>query len=209
MKLRRVCVLLCLAAAASFTGCAKRAPETTYSGPPLEQFYPLAVGNRWTYESNYLGEKSDRTIEIQSVDSEGFFADSAGTHLRFDAFGLRDPKRYLLRLPIETGQSWTNVVSVSSVERYQITQVGLSCTVPAGQFEGCVKVEGRNRVDQKNTVVIEWLFAPKVGLVKLDTTLESDGKRIPQISMALKSYALRNDPPAAASTASQPPSATP
>ncbi len=170
--------------------CTKRV-ESVEEARPLEEYYPLAIGNRWTYEATFLGEKSEQVIEIVKVDEEGFFADSAGNQLRFDAFGLRDPKRYLLRAPLEQGQTWNSVVSVSSMERYQVAAVGAPCPVPAGDFKGCVKVEGRNRVDQKNTMIIEWTFAPKVGLVRIDTTLESEGKRIPQTKLLLKAYSVK------------------
>ncbi len=65
-------------------------------------------------------------------EEDGFFQDSQGGQLMVDSFGIRDQKRYLLRGPVESGRTWTNVVSVSSTEHYQILQAGFPCQAPAG-----------------------------------------------------------------------------
>ena len=65
--------------------------------------------------------------------------------------------------PLEVGKTWTNVVSVSSVEPYNVPDAGTDCESPAGKFKDCVRVEGRNRVDEATTLINEWTFAPKVG----------------------------------------------
>ena len=105
---------------------------------------------------------------------------------------MRDQKRYLLRNPIAAGTKWTNVVSVSSVEAYEITAANQPCDAPAGKWEGCVVVESRNRVEEGTVLVNEMTFAPGVGIVRLSTVLESNGKQIPQSTLALSKF---NTPP--------------
>lgn len=183
-----------VAAALVFSACAKRVEaEGALAAPQsVAEYYPLAVGNRWTYLVNGRAEKP---VDVEILKEEdGYFHDSQGGQLRVDGFGIRDPKRYLLRGPLEVGQSWTNVVSVSSTERYQIIQAGVPCEVPAGSFQNCVRVEARNRVDQGTTLVGSWTYAPGVGLVRLEMTAERNGQRIPQTFLELKSYRVRKLP---------------
>jgi hypothetical protein len=131
-------------------------------------------------------------VEEKIVKEEGgFFLDSQGGQLTADSFGIRDQKRYLLRAPLETGRSWTNVVSVSSTERYQILRADGPCESPAGVFQGCVQVEARNRVDADTTLVNTFTFAPRVGLVRIQVDAERGGRRIPQTWLELTSYQLK------------------
>jgi hypothetical protein len=181
-----------LAAALVITGCAKRVEAEGESAPASDTvgaYYPLAVGNRWTYLVN---GRADKPVDVEILrEADGYFVDSQGGQLRVDSFGVRDPKRYLLRGPIETGRSWTNVVSVSSTERYQIVQSGTPCESPAGTFQNCVRVEARNRVDQGTTIVGAWTYAPGVGMVRMELTAERDGRRVPQTWLELKSYKVQ------------------
>lgn len=179
-------VLLIAAAVA----CAKRV-EVAPSGTSIRaaSYYPLAVGNRWVYESNFLGEKTERTVQILKEEN-GFFIDNQGGELGVDPFGIRDRKRYLLKEPVEPGRGWTNVVSVSSIERYKILELG-PCEVPAGRFENCVGVEGRNRVDDQTTLVNLLTLAKGVGIVRIETTAEVGGQRIPQSQLLLTHFELR------------------
>lgn len=157
---------------------------------PLAAYYPLAVGNRWTYRVN---GRSDKTVNVEILREEGgYFQDNQGGQLAVDDFGVRDRKRYLLRGPLSEGSQWTNVVSVSSTERYRILQAGVPCHSPAGDFERCVRVEARNRVDGDTTLVNALTFAEGVGLVRIDVSAENtSGERVPQTWLELASYKLQ------------------
>lgn len=183
------------------SGCSKRVeaePEKPSVSGAVGDYYPLAVGNRWTYRLNGRDDKVV-TVEITKQE-EGFFHDNQGGQLAVDAYGLRDPKRYLLRGPLETGHAWTNVVSVSSTERYQIIQAGGACDTPAGTFPSCVQVEGRNRVDAQTTLINTFTFAPGVGMVRLETAVETASQRIPQTRLELTAYELSGGRPASQGT---------
>jgi hypothetical protein len=196
MKLSSVVIRLGLGATllAGAGACAGRqqaaGPAPTRS-ESLSAWYPLAVGNRWTYQVN---GRADKRVDVEIVKEEdGFFHDNQGGQIAVDGFGVRDPKRYLLRGPLTEGSGWTNVVSVSSTERYRILQAGVSCTVPAGTFRNCVRVEGRNRVDATTTLVNALTFAEGVGLVRVETMAErSNGERLPQTWLELVSYELKS-----------------
>ncbi|MDY7228069.1 hypothetical protein [Hyalangium rubrum] len=173
------------------TGCAKNVEveEKPRGATQVSEYYPLSVGNTWKYVVN---GRADKMVEVKILKEEGgFFHDTQGGQLMADSFGIRDQKRYLLRGPLETGHSWTNVVSVSSTERYQILRVGAPCEAPAGVFKDCVQVEARNRVDVDTTLVNTFTFAPGVGLVRIQVEAEREGRRIPQTWLELTSFQVK------------------
>ncbi|MCY1077660.1 hypothetical protein [Archangium lansingense] len=166
------------------------AEQETRPSESLAAYYPLAVGNRWTYRVN---GRADRTVDVEVLKEEdGYFHDNQGGQLSVDNFGVRDRKRYLLRGPLAEGNQWTNVVSVSSTERYRILQAGVPCDAPAGSFKHCVRVEARNRVDAQTTLVNALTFAEGVGLVRIEVSAEkSNGERLPQTWLELTSFKLQ------------------
>jgi len=195
MKLSTVVVRVGLGAALCLGvgACASRQqvaePESRPSDS-LADYYPLAVGNRWTYRVN---GRVDKTVDVEILKEEdGYFHDNQGGQLAVDGFGVRDRKRYLLRGPLSDGHSWTNVVSVSSTERYRILQAGVPCEAPAGAFAHCVRVEARNRVDAETTLINALTFAAGVGLVRIEVSAEkANGERLPQTWLELTSFKLQ------------------
>ena len=177
----------CLVVALGASACAKNVEARKAPAFTAAEFYPLAIGNSWTYESNFLGQKKELTVAITGQ-ADGFFIDTAGGKLTADAYGVRDQLRYLLRDPVEANRTWTNVVSVSSIENYEIVAANQACDAPAGKWDNCVVVESRNRVEEGTTLVNEMTFAPGVGIVRLSTVLESNGKHIPQSTLALVKF---------------------
>lgn len=174
--------------------CARNSEIRPTPGPTrASEYYPLAVGNHWTYQANSLGEKGERRVEIVG-EKAGFYLDNQGGELAVDALGVRDRRRYLLQDPIEVGHTWSSVVSVSSIERYEVKGVGTTCQVPAGVFQNCVTVESRSRVDENTTLVNELTFAPTVGIVRVEMAREAGGKRIPQHQLALKEFEVKPPP---------------
>jgi hypothetical protein len=190
-------VVLVTALAAASAGCAMfGGGKPTSNWKPLEPaaYYPLAVGNAWTYSANVLGNHSEETITIVKQDF-GWFVDDHKSRLKVDAYGLRDEKRYLIREPLAAGKSWTSIVSVQSVEHAQIVGVDDSITVLAGVFDHCLTVETTNRQDESHTLVNRTTYAPHVGIVKIQVSLDSEGKLTPQTDVELMSYKVA--PPAA------------
>jgi hypothetical protein len=174
----------------ALAACTTTTKATAPSKPEITaaDFYPLSIGVTWSYEVKLLGET--RMIDVTTLrkNGDGFVEDSTGAQFLIDGFGVRDQKRYLLRNPIAAGTKWTNVVSVSSVEAYEILAANQPCDAPAGKWDGCVVVESRNRVEEGTTLVNEMTFAPGVGIVRLSTVLESNGKQIPQSTLALVKF---------------------
>ena len=176
--------------AVGISACATQARPPLAPVASAQDYYPLAVGNRWTYDINFLGDRREHSVEIIAL-RDGYYIDNEGAQLTVDGLGVRDQKRYLLRDPILLGSAWTNVVSASSIEHYRIADLGAPCRVPAGTFQNCIRVESRNRKDEQRTLVNEMTFAPAVGIVRIELTLESSGKRVPQSLFELKQFTLK------------------
>jgi hypothetical protein len=195
---------LTIALAVALTGC-NRAGDNP-GGPPsvadlggpatgggleIAQYYPLAIGNTWTYSFEFSGWKESKTVRIDAVDN-GTFIDSAGARWLLDEKGLRDQgKRYVLKAPLATGTQWKAVVSAVSVEQYEVTDTRAIVETPAGRFTGCVVVHAKNQL-KPGVVQHMWSsYAPGVGLVEVRVEMQSgDAKPVPQSRIRLTAYSL-------------------
>ena len=186
MTARRAAVLVLVLAGA---GCAGTAPPPATPQVTAGDFFAWAPGTRWTYERQFLGATETMEVKLLRKTPEGFLEDSTGAQLLADGFGVRDQKRYLLRNPVASGTSWTNVVSVSSVESYEILGTGQPCATRAGRWTDCVVVESRNRIEAGKTLVNEYTLAPGVGIVRLATSLDAGKGRLPQARLELVGFA--------------------
>ena len=185
---------------AGLLGCAHPAPtpQETTSAPALAagqlpesaRYFPLAVGNRWTYEATYLGEKSTRPVEIVGF-RDGSYVDKDGRTYRFDREGLRDQVRYMLHEPLNAGATWTSVIAPGSAEHYKILSVHAPCQVPAGRFPDCIEVESRTLADPKTpdrVLVNRVTFASGVGIVQVRTALQEGPRSSPTAELRLTAF---------------------
>lgn len=183
-----------LAVLALTGGCAHAPPKPPPPAPPpgleVRPYFPLAVGNSWTYKGHLLGETVTHTVTIVAH-RDGWFIDSEGQHYRLDGRGLRSRLRYLLQAPLAQGHTWTAVVSISSTEHYEIADTGVPAYVPAGHFTGCLRVLARNRHDARRTLFMESTYCRDVGLVHLRTWMQVAGQgAIPESELMLVRYHL-------------------
>jgi hypothetical protein len=190
--MRRVFARSLLVAVSALAACAgSPAVRKAAATPAPSDYFPLAVGNSWTFldHSPQQAQPSHHTIRIIRRDPDGYFIDDQHGALRADADCLHDRARRLLCRPIEPGASWTSVVSSSVTERYRVAAVGETVTVPAGTFQNCVRVRSQAfaaGVEQ----VAELTYAPGVGLVKLETFAVVKGAAASQVRGELESYRL-------------------
>lgn len=189
--------LLFLAGTLGLCACATTSPADPSSGVEAAakapaprrawraaDFQPLAIGNRWTYRGAMAGQPVERTVTIRGID-RGFFVDDANGRLKIDADGLRDDKRYLIKDPVTRGQKWMAVLSVTSTERYEIVETGLTIDTPRGRFEDCIQVRAQNRIDANRTLESDWFYAPGTGIVRMQTRLKEGDRVIPQAHIEL------------------------
>jgi len=169
--------------------CATTKKEEVGSKLSSTDYAPYALGASWTYAVNYLGQKAEQKITVVK-EEEGYFVDDQQGRFRHTAEGLRDPSRFLIRHPIEEGREWKAILSASSVEHYRIITVGESCESAAGRFQDCLVIESKNRHDEKMTLVARFTWARGIGLVKVETESEIQGKREKQTERSLIHYSL-------------------
>lgn len=144
-------------------------------------YFPLAVGNRWIYESSEGTETAPALESWEVIDQRGHtfairiaqpFVTEEITELFVstpDGVGqvsgesteqepLRPAPQFFLKAPLQVGASWKNRDG-----RYAITMVGESVTVPAGTFPDCLEV---TRWSASGTATVITLYAPGVGMVQ-------------------------------------------
>lgn len=195
MRLQHVVLLATLATGCASAPAARTAPAAAaHPQPEVARYFPLAVGNSWTYQTRFGGKVERNTVRIESK-AGGFFHDNQRGRLAFDGEGLRDERRYLILGPIEPGRSWESRLEDGRTERYEIVQTDASVQVPAGRFGDVLVVRGTTPVDAATTLQIEWSYAPDVGLVRMESTAVVGGQeRIPQAEIDLLSYQLAAPP---------------
>jgi hypothetical protein len=158
-------------------------------GPSPASFFPLAVGNEWTYSVTTGGQTQQETIHIVGRDGPWFLDDQRG-RLRIEADGVRDADRYLLRAPLVAGSTWTAVDNLV-VQQFELSAVDVTLVTPSGRFEHCVVVRNDGPLPNGARFVTEWTYAPGVGLVALRTfRTNAQGKETTQTSLTLVSYRL-------------------
>ena len=169
-------------------------------------YFPLAVGNRWHYESSEGDRFSpvtetwriverrgrDYVLEIRQsllaggLPSEFVSVSPAGVAVRPQTGA---PIEFILKSPVRVGTTWETAAG-----RFEITGLSGSVVVPAGVFDGCLEVRFRAHNGQAATVTS---YAPGVGMVRRDETftifggLGSDGAAasFPNDSAAMDSAA--------------------
>ena len=151
--------------------------EESVRGPLPADYFPLAVGNRWHYESSEGDSFSPVTetwriverrglayvLEIRQsllageLPSELVSVSAAGVAVQPRAGA---PVAFLIKSPVRLGTTWETAAG-----RFEITGLSEPVVVPAGVFENCLKVRFRAHNGQAAAVT---LYAPGVGMVQRD-----------------------------------------
>ena len=154
------------------------------------RYLPLAVGNSWKYKVDYFGQRGIKEIRIVGTDGD-WFVDDSGGKLKADRHGIRDEDRYILKFPLQL-ESWLAITRQKTREIRKTEGVDETVTVPAGTFEGAVKVHTVVELPDKKRLHSYHYFVLKVGIVKIVTVLEDlrENKRSPQTTTELLSYSV-------------------
>jgi hypothetical protein len=154
-------------------------------------YFPLAVGNRWVYESSE-GTEALPALESWEIvrQEEGRFVlrvqqpyattESFEETVTPSADGISSLSRekgkggaqkrapgFFLKAPLKAGSNWKNADG-----RYAITAVDEMVTVPAGTFTNCVEV---TRWSTAGTATVISLYAPGVGMVQREERFQIIG----------------------------------
>ena len=186
--------LLAVSLLGLLVGCAHPPKAAATSGRPAD-YYPLAVGAEWTWEDQSpqlpSGRTALRTVRVLERTPDGYFRDNARGELRVGAC-VEDRSRSLLCGPIAVGTRWSSVLSPSSTERYEIVAVGERVVVPAGAYDGCVRVRAHTRASADTELINEISYAPGVGPVRIEVITVVKGAAVPQLRTVLRAYRPKN-----------------
>ena len=172
--------MLCL-----FFAACKTAPAPKPAPRDARAYYPLAVGNSWTYAVG--GSQEEAKIEIVGRDGDWFLDDHRG-RLRYEDGGVRDADRFLLRPPLVEGTHWTAVENLV-VQHFEIVSADASLVTGAGSFTHCVVVRTSSMVKKDVTFTTEWTFAPEVGIAQIVTAVTDEkGLSTEQTRLSLTAF---------------------
>lgn len=164
--------------------------------PRAKDFVPLAVGNAWTYRvAPSTPDGPPLKVRIVSQDEKGFFHDNQGQKLAPRGDGVFDGTRFLLEEPVEPGNEWMAIPQRGVVERYRILSLGDPCSAPAGEWKGCVVVEGTQEQvgpdGRPVALIATWTYAPHVGMVRFSQVVKQpNGEMAKSAEMVLVDYAV-------------------
>lgn len=187
--MKRLALVLVVAASCKSAPARDAAPAATSAAAvDPSAYYPLAVGNSWTYE--YTPGAARETIQIVGRDGAWFVDDHRG-RLRADADGIRDADRYLLHAPLTPGAQWTAVQNLV-VQHFTVAAVDATVSTRAGEFTRCVVVRNESPLPQgAGKFVTEWTYAPRVGLVQVRTQTVSPRGTQMQSRLDLVAYRVQ------------------
>jgi hypothetical protein len=187
-------LIVLLFAAVAVTGCNNSKKDTPPHASDYKEsalkYFPLALGNKWTYNVNYFG--SAGTIEVVITGTDGdWFLDNRGGRIMADRRGIRDADRYMLMFPLQR-ESWVSIIDTKTRETRKTVGVDETVAVPAGTFEGAIKVHTYVELPEGRLLHSFHYFVADVGIVKIETAIEEpkEGKMIPQTVTELVSYLI-------------------
>ncbi len=173
--MRLLLVLTLLAAA-----CATTSPTGSSATGHAADYYPLAVGNTWTYRA----ADHEQTIAIVEKGADGFYVDNLGGHFAPRADGVFDGQRFLLQEPLVVEHSWVAMPRGQPRESYRISAVDAVVTVPAGTFNDCIQVD-TEQVVSDGKLLVTWSYAKGVGMVKMEQR-HQQGSTPPQAGVVVE-----------------------
>lgn len=154
-------------------------PSGQQEGPG--DYFPLALANRWQYESSegtptapvtetweVVSRKGagyvlrvQQSLLLKDAPAEFVSASSDGVVMQTSDTAPEDEQlQFILKSPLTLGATWQ-----TSAGRYEITGLNALAAVPAGVFENCIEVTFWSRNGQAKAVT---LYALGVGMVQRD-----------------------------------------
>jgi len=185
-------------------GCPSPSTTVTTKQPSgkelrVTDYFPLKVGDRRVYKV-VLGKQQtkievviqkrigNKFIELERrLDGKGKAQTAPKEVYHYTEYGIRGRNRYLLKYPLQVGTKWLSVVNPTTIEKYRIMSVNSTVGVPAGEYKDCIFVRSQDR-DATGVLENRMYFAPKVGLVKVATFRNANGRATLQWTVELVSF---------------------
>jgi len=196
-------------------GCAP--PHYGQPAPPAD-YYPMAVGDHWTYrfhpgtkrydvditESKVINGATtcavaiDQDYSYMAVLPTGVYQVAQGEPADPQNAVIFDPPQRIYKLPFVVGDSWQTPVLLEPtqpksgvVQLYGRVEAFEDVSVPAGKFSNCVRVLIDDPRDSPSDVTELW-FAPGVGIVQTQTYIQRSDSLPPKTYQTqLVSYELK------------------
>ena len=181
------------------TGCGGAPPppatpviQVSEKGPPEEvaRFMPLEDGTVFSYDTRVEGGPAGVMIMQITRPKPGRVELKVGARperLELDAAGIQHLEGgYLLRAPLTKDATWRGKSGT-----VRVADVGASITVPAGNYEGCLRTVEETR-EPGNVKVVTSVYCPHVGLVSLDVEANTQAGHEHQ-TVVLRSFGPRVD----------------
>ena len=159
-----------------------------YAATPTALYWPLKVGNSWTYLFTDFSGATPVT-HGQAVKVTGTISQSGATwfvakttqgttnvstfYYRHDAVGLLTCFKlvptpyYMIKRPLTNGTTWVMMTSAGGSIHRTITNCNATTTVPAGTFTHCLLITQTYDYN-KNLKVLYW-YAPNKGEVRCES----------------------------------------
>lgn len=151
------------------------------SNTDVERFFPLVDGTVYSYRTET--EEGDQGMLIARVHR----VDATHGELRYptgrkrfvftpDGVALESNLNYVLKGPIQVGTRFTG----QNGGQAQIVDVGVTMTVKAGTFDGCLRVVEERRGDRPARY--STVFCPTIGVVAIDAAAGMSFERAELVS---------------------------
>lgn len=187
MRLRLVSKILCSILALSL-GCAP-ASHPVIDGVSHSPYYPLEVGNTWTYEHAdgkkvvtvarhaQIGQRRcalvRETFANDQIIEQHLFADKNGLYVLSINDKILEKPMLILKLPPATGATWNFRTTSQGIQRqHQFVITKDSVEAPYGSFQ-CIRVDVKVTGPKESELQYSQWYAENVGMVK--QTVSSDG----------------------------------
>lgn len=174
---------LLLAASIALLGCS----------PKITEFYPLMVGNLWTFNTITLVDNTERQDMEAIVSRAGqtYIFNNGETIINVADHSLINKDGFtLLKAPIRKGETWVEF----GVE-IKITEIGKTYTVPAGTFSDTLEItwqaKRQDAADPQKIYkdITVTRFAKNVGpIYYYYEVINPDGKPLPVIKSELVKF---------------------
>lgn len=175
-------------------GCAT--PRAVLQPPPPQDrataYYPLKVGNRWTYDEVSMGKVHNTwqstvasqgsptqfVMEVAPVTAQSSAQRRPARHtLEVRPRGIFDGVRYVLEDPVSQGKKWMSILDVKTAEKFEVVSTHASAAVPAGRFVDCALITNTIAEPGEVSQVTQVTFCRDVGMVENLIRILKPGKK--------------------------------
>ena len=168
----------------AFIGCKKDNPTETEIEYTIENYWPLAVGNKWvtvdtswngvdtttSIDSGYVAESYEwngKTVWCMKGSGSDSWCVVYNNEIRVYQEPPNDTLLYntILKEPLEVGQKWAFIAFEGNTAWAEIESKTASLTVPAGTFKDCLKISVY-AADSLGFPSFKWWSAPNIGCIR-------------------------------------------